>query len=284
MIGARAGARSRYCEIGGAGGPAAAAGAGGGAEAVTARRRVTAARTAAGGGRLRRSAGRSRGDRGEAAGGAGVTGGTGSARSTGVSPLPVSFGASILADSDLPSPDGLVPSGLPLVCLGGFGSWRCRPWPARPWRALPWRRRSWAALRRAGLAAAWLSLCLAASICGRRGRARSPPGPEPVPSAAGLASSGPPPPAAWPARLPLRPCGVRLRPASRGSVGLGPGGLLRRRRSQPAAMPVELLGRRRAWLRHRLPGLAWSPIAGIGSRRWRSGRQLSSEAISRLVV
>jgi hypothetical protein len=34
-------------------------------------------------------------------GGAGVTGGTGSARSAGVS-LPVSFGGSILADSDLP--------------------------------------------------------------------------------------------------------------------------------------------------------------------------------------
>ena len=44
--------------------------------------------------------------------GAGVTGGTGSARNAGVSPLPVSFGASILAASDLPSPDCLVPSGL----------------------------------------------------------------------------------------------------------------------------------------------------------------------------
>jgi len=49
--------------------------------------------------------------------GAGVTGGTGSARSAGVSPLPLSFAASILAASDLPSPDGLVLSGLVLSGL-----------------------------------------------------------------------------------------------------------------------------------------------------------------------
>jgi len=40
------------------------------------------------------------------AGGAGVTDGTGSGRNAGVSPPPVSFGGSILAESDFPSPDG----------------------------------------------------------------------------------------------------------------------------------------------------------------------------------
>src|ERR1019366_10159862 len=53
--------------------------------------------------------------------GAGVTGGTGSALNAGVSPLPVSFGASILAASDLPSglvPSGLLPSSLAVSLLG----------------------------------------------------------------------------------------------------------------------------------------------------------------------
>jgi len=45
-------------------------------------------------------------------GGAGVTGGTGSSRSAGNWLPPVSFGASILAESALPSPDGFEPSGL----------------------------------------------------------------------------------------------------------------------------------------------------------------------------
>src|SRR6202011_6337365 len=47
----------------------------------------------------------------DSAGGAGVTGGTGSGRSTGVEP-PLSFGVSILSDSDLASTGGVAPSGL----------------------------------------------------------------------------------------------------------------------------------------------------------------------------
>ena len=50
---------------------------------------------------------------GEAAAGAGVTGGTGSARCTGAALLPVSFGGSTLAASELPSPEGLAATGLP---------------------------------------------------------------------------------------------------------------------------------------------------------------------------
>jgi hypothetical protein len=110
-----------YWEIGGAGGPAGAAGAGGGTEAVT-----------AGGGPdsalgveapvagsdipLETAAGAV-----EEPCGAGVTGGTGSVRNAVVSPLPVGFGASNLAASDLPSPGSLSLSYL-AVSLWGLSS------------------------------------------------------------------------------------------------------------------------------------------------------------------
>ena len=107
-----------YWEIGGAGGPAGAAGAGGGTEAVTAGGGPDSAlgveAPAAGSGvPLETAAGAV-----EEPCGAGVTGGTGSARSAVVSPLPVGFGASILAASDLPSPGSLSPSYLASVALG----------------------------------------------------------------------------------------------------------------------------------------------------------------------
>src|SRR6266404_5112188 len=89
-----------YWEMGGAGGPAGAIGGGGGTEAVTA----GAGGSDAGSGMPLETAADTAG-----AAGAGVTGGTGSGRSTGLSPLPVSFGAPILA-SEVPSPDGLAPS------------------------------------------------------------------------------------------------------------------------------------------------------------------------------
>src|ERR1700730_7842173 len=113
-----------YFEIGGTGGPAgvtgAGVGSGGGAEAVTA---AGAGCGADGGGAAAAGSGdplETAADFAREAGGAGVTGGTGSARSTGVSPLPVSLGASILfgvstlAASDFPSD---LPSGFPSSSL-----------------------------------------------------------------------------------------------------------------------------------------------------------------------
>src|SRR6266849_5192607 len=100
-----------YWEIGGAGGPAGATAGSGGAEAVTAGGAGGAAGAdgaGAGSGVPLETAADTAGE----SDGAGVTGGTGSARSAGVSPVPVSFGGSILAASDLPSPGGLVLSGL----------------------------------------------------------------------------------------------------------------------------------------------------------------------------
>ncbi len=92
--------RKTYREIGGAGGPAGATGGRGGAEAATAGDAGSAGGGAEGppavSGVPLETAAETVGE----AAGAGVTGGTGSARSTGVSPLPVSFGVSILADSD----------------------------------------------------------------------------------------------------------------------------------------------------------------------------------------
>ena len=110
-----------YLEIGGSGGPAGATGAGGGTEAVTAWGGAVGAAEgpdapAVGSGVPLETA---VGAAGEACG-AGVIGGTGSGRSAGGSPLPVCFGASVLAASDLlspgalvPSPEGLAPSDLP---------------------------------------------------------------------------------------------------------------------------------------------------------------------------
>ena len=63
---------------------------------------------------------------GGAAAGAGATGGTGSARCTGAALLPVSFGGSTLAASELPSPGGLAAAGLlpasPADPVAGFSS------------------------------------------------------------------------------------------------------------------------------------------------------------------
>ncbi len=104
-----------YWEIGGVGGPAGAAGARGGIEAVI-----------AGGGPdgVEESSGvppETAGGTVDEPCGAGATGGTGSARSAVVSLLPVGFGASILAASDLPSPGSLSPSYL-AVSLWGLSS------------------------------------------------------------------------------------------------------------------------------------------------------------------
>ena len=104
-----------YWEIGGAGGPAAATGGAGGGEAdIAVGVSDGVGGLTAGGSDARLEAVVETAV--EAAGGAGVTGGTGSGRSAGVS-LPLSFGASILAASDLPSPAGLIPSGLLLSSL-----------------------------------------------------------------------------------------------------------------------------------------------------------------------
>src|SRR5665213_3826353 len=90
-----------YWEIGGAGGPA---GAGGGAEAVAAGGAGCCAEggadgVAAGSGVPPETAAETVGE----AGGAGVTGGTGSGRSVEVAPPPESFAGSTLADSLLVS-------------------------------------------------------------------------------------------------------------------------------------------------------------------------------------
>lgn len=102
-----------YWEIGGAGGPA---GAGGGAEAVT-----------AGDGSEDNGAAGTTGVSGEpleaATGGAetaGVTSGTGSARGVDVS-LPLSFGISVRAASDLAPSGGLFASGLATASLAVSG-------------------------------------------------------------------------------------------------------------------------------------------------------------------
>ena len=99
-----------YWEIGGFGGPADAAGAGAGIEAVNG---VAGAPSvdvpAVGSGAPLETVV-------VEACGAGVTGGTGSARSAVVSPLPLGFDASILVASDLPSTGELAPSGL-LSCF-----------------------------------------------------------------------------------------------------------------------------------------------------------------------
>src|SRR5450432_1552050 len=110
-----------YWEIGGAGGPAGAAGAGGGTEAVTAgdgpdNALGVEAPVAGSGVPLETAAGVV-----EEPCGAGVTGGTGSARSAVVSPLPAGFGASNRAASDLLSPGSLSPSYL-AVSLWGLSS------------------------------------------------------------------------------------------------------------------------------------------------------------------
>ena len=100
-----------YWEIGGTGGPAGATGAGCGTEAVTAGDGAGDAADGpddppvGSGVRLEAAVGAA----GEACG-AGVTGRTGSERSAGISSLPVCFGASILAASDLPSPGAFAPS------------------------------------------------------------------------------------------------------------------------------------------------------------------------------
>jgi large subunit ribosomal protein L9 len=102
--------RKIYWEIGGAGGPAGATG-GGGAEAAV---------TDAGGEETAGAAADSEPPLIEAAGGAGVTGGTGSDRSAEVSP-PLSLAGSTLADWDEVSPAGLASSGLAssLAAAGG---------------------------------------------------------------------------------------------------------------------------------------------------------------------
>src|SRR4051794_9848223 len=114
---------SSYWEIGATAGPAGAIGGGGGAEAGAAGDSGCAGGAAGTDGAAAESGGplETAADVGGEACGAGVTGGTGSARGAGASPLPVSFGTSILAasglPSDLPSPDGLVASGLLLSSL-----------------------------------------------------------------------------------------------------------------------------------------------------------------------
>src|SRR6266404_3189783 len=119
-----------YWEMGGAGGPAGAIGGGGGTEAVTA----GAAGCTAGAGGSDADSGMPLETAADTAGaaGAGVTGGTGSGRSTGLSPLPVSFGASILA-SEVPSPDGLAPWVLSPSTLAV--SLVASPFPASPFGA-----------------------------------------------------------------------------------------------------------------------------------------------------
>ena len=88
--------------------------------------------------------------------------GAGSARCTGAALLPVSFGGSTLAASELASPEGLAAAGLPPSSLAdplaGFsalparslpaGPWPHRFWPRRScqpeiWRHRTWRRRTW---------------------------------------------------------------------------------------------------------------------------------------------
>src|SRR5216683_1381190 len=158
-----------YWEIGGAGGPAGATGGSGGAEAVTAGGAGGAAGAdgaGAGSGVPLETAADTAGE----SDGAGVTGGTGSARSAGVSPLPVSFGASILAASDLPSPDGLVFSGL--VPSGLLSS----PLAASVFAVSDLAASAFAALRPPACLAC--SASASQSICGHRGHARSQPGPE----------------------------------------------------------------------------------------------------------
>ena len=104
-----------YWEIGGTGGPGAATGTGRGAEAVIADGGGSEVAGTDGRGAATGSGAPLVTAADEAAGacGAGVTGGTGSGRTEGA-PLPLSFDPSIFAASDLPSPAGLVPSGLPL--------------------------------------------------------------------------------------------------------------------------------------------------------------------------
>src|ERR1700722_4055164 len=108
-----------YWEIGGTGGPEAAAGAGGGAEAVTAGGSDVTGADGRGAAACSAAPLETAADDAAGAGGAGVTAGTGSARNTGGVPLPLSLGPSTFAASDLPSPAGLVSSGLPLSSLAG---------------------------------------------------------------------------------------------------------------------------------------------------------------------
>src|SRR6266481_2158231 len=113
-----------YWEIGGTGGPAGATGAGCGTEAVTdgGGDAADGPDDPPGGSGVALEA--AVGAAGEACG-AGATDETGSGRSAGVSPLPVCFGASILAASDLPSPRPFAPSGLPSYLVSFWGLSSC---------------------------------------------------------------------------------------------------------------------------------------------------------------
>jgi hypothetical protein len=99
-----------YWEIGGAGGPTGAAGARGGIEAVNAAGGPDGPPDVEAPAEDSSVPPETAGGTVDEPCGAGVTGGTGSARSAVVSPLPVGFSASILAASDLPSPGSLSPS------------------------------------------------------------------------------------------------------------------------------------------------------------------------------
>ena len=243
-------------------------------------------RRAAGGGRGNRGGSRRRGG----------DGGNGIRSQCGFWPPPVSFGVSILADSDLASAggfmlSGLVPSGLPLSALAvsllpvsvlpvsdlrsarvlalsflGVSSFAASPFAGS---SLPGSVlglgliRIWAALRRRACPACSVSAW--PTICGHRGRARWPPAPEFVPP---RQASRPAAPGAWRCGRGVRaqrPVGLRLGGLLR--LGLGLGSLLGRRWAQPAAEPVELLGQAAGlglgFLI--LAGLALAPdIAGIG--------------------
>ena len=176
-----------YWEMGGAGGPAGAIGGGGGTEAVTA----GAAGCTAGAGGSDADSGVPLETAADTAGaaGAGVTGGTGSGRNTGLSLLPVSFGVSILA-SEVPPPDGLAPSVLAPSVLA-VSLVEASPFPASPFGA--------SSLPASGFAASVLAASvLAASDLG----GSSLPGPPRLLSFA-LAASGASPGRA--SRLALRP-------------------------------------------------------------------------------
>jgi hypothetical protein len=103
-------------EIGGAGGPAGGTGGSdGGGGVVIVSTGAGAAYDIAAESPLEPAAADTEGEGDDPVGGAGVTGGTGSARSADVSPLSLAgsvLADSDLADSDLPSPPGLSPSGL----------------------------------------------------------------------------------------------------------------------------------------------------------------------------
>ena len=171
----------------------------------------------------------------------GVTGGTGSGRNAGVSPVSLARRIDLGGLGLALAGRGLVPSGLlpsPLaVSLLGLSSLPARPWKAHPLAARrSWQRRFWAASSPPGLPR--LAQPLLGADLRPSGRARSPPELEPDHRRRVSRRRAPPRPrqalgvAAVTPGLALRRKSIGLRLVGLLRLGVGLGGLLRGRRGR----------------------------------------------------